>query len=114
MVFAALAPTLAQAMVGASDDGKWVEVCSASGMVWLKAEGADAANAGSDQDKPLSDMGSHCPWCSFHGSAPGLLPVQLTPLAFAPAVLAVPEPAAVVLISGAQRTKQARAPPFVS
>ena len=113
MVFAALAPTVAQAMVAASDEGQWVEVCSASGMVWLKADGSDSVSTTApDQDKSMGDMGSHCPWCSFHGSAAGLLPEQLPSLSFAPAAQALPELAFVALTSKVQRAAQARAPPL--
>ena len=116
MVFAALAPTVAQAMVAASDDGQWVEVCSASGMVWLKADGVEAASgASSDQDdNTVGDMGSHCPWCSFHVSALGLLPQQISSLPLVPAAQAVPHVDQVALTSKVQRRVQARAPPFAS
>ena len=116
MVFAALAPTVAQAMVTASDDGQWVEVCSASGMVWLKADGAElASGASSDQDNnTMGDMGSHCPWCSFHVPALGLLPQQLSPLPLVPVAQSVPRVAPIALISKVQRRVQARAPPLAS
>ena len=75
MVLGALAPTLAHAWVAASDEGQWIEVCSASGMVWLKADGSDASSGGLDNpDMPMADMAQHCPWCSLHGAAAGLPP----------------------------------------
>ncbi len=76
MVLGALAPAVAHAWVAAADEGQWIEVCSASGMVWLKAEGPDAsADQAMDPDMPMADMSLHCPWCSFHGSSVALPPV---------------------------------------
>ena len=46
MVMGALSPTLAHAWVAASGDEQWIEVCSASGMVWLKTDGSDATGQG--------------------------------------------------------------------
>ncbi|MBW8470119.1 MAG: DUF2946 domain-containing protein [Thiobacillus sp.] len=73
MVFGALAPAVAQAMVASSDRADWVEVCSASGMLWVKADGSGAVDAG--MDEPMSDASQHCPWCNLHGGAAGLPPV---------------------------------------
>jgi hypothetical protein len=115
MVLSALAPTVAQAMVAASGKGQWIEVCSASGMVWLKTGGADlTGSAAPDQDTPMADMGKHCPWCSFHGSAAGLPPPIVSAPVFAPAAQAVPEPAVIELSGKARRSVQARAPPPAS
>lgn len=78
MVLSALAPTLAHAWVAAADKGQWIEVCSASGMVWLNADGPDAsADKAADSNMPTADMAQHCPWCSFHGSMTGLPPATL-------------------------------------
>lgn len=76
MVLSALAPTLAQAVVVSSDGPQWVEVCSASGMVWVKADtGVDAANPqDSGHSAPMSDAAQHCAWCSLHGGAADLPP----------------------------------------
>lgn len=116
MVFGALAPTVAQAMVAASEKGQWVEICSASGMVWLKVDGADTAATAvvTEQDKPMADMGKHCPWCSFHGSAAGLPPVMSSAPLLAPAAQALPEPGHRALCSNAPRCAQARAPPLAA
>ena len=115
MVFSALAPAVAQAMVTASDDGQWVEVCSASGMVWLKADDQSVVSGvAPDEGKPSGDMGSHCPWCSFHGSAAGLLPQIASTLPEVPAAQALPGQPHVVLTSKVQHGAQARAPPFAA
>ena len=75
LVLGALAPTLAHAWVSAADEGQWIEVCSASGMVWLRADGSDAsADAAGNTDMPMADMAQHCPWCSLHGASSGLPP----------------------------------------
>ena len=113
MVLGTLAPTLAHAWVAASDEGQWIEVCSASGMVWLKADGSDASSDGQDNpDMPMADMAPHCPWCSLHGAASGLPPEPPQAKLIPEAGAAVPSwrgPAVWTLVlSGAQ----ARAPPL--
>ena len=115
MVLSALAPTLAHAWVSAADEGQWIEVCSASGMVWLRADGSDApADASGNPDMPMADMAQHCPWCSLHGAASGLPPGM--PVAFVAAQADAEIPVwrgsalAVQVLSGAL----ARAPPLVS
>lgn len=115
LVMSALAPTLAHAWVAASDEDQWIEVCSASGMVWLKANGLGAADQGaSDQDAPMADMGKHCPWCSFHGSAAGL-PPAVASVKRAPADKDFsPVWVQVYLPAQAQSGIQARAPPTAS
>ncbi len=68
LLVAALWPALVQAAVAGSDKSGWIEVCSASGMVWVKADGSSEP-----QDHPASDASSHCNWCSLHGGG-GLPP----------------------------------------
>lgn len=69
VVWGALAPTLAQAVVRSAPtpgDG-WVEVCSVSGMVWVSLD------TGEQQAVPhtgVSDEPS-CAWCALHGGAAG-------------------------------------------
>lgn len=115
MVLSALAPTVAQAMVAVAEKGQWVEVCSASGMVWLKADGTDAANDSAPvQGQSVADMGKHCPWCSFHGAVAGLPP----PVTSAPLLVdltqALTAPAPLAWIHKPPRSTQARAPPAAS
>lgn len=71
MLLGALAPTVAQAVVASQGGPGWVQVCSASGMVWMQAEALDGETDG----KALTDAARHCPWCSLQGSA-GLPPAQ--------------------------------------
>lgn len=118
MVLGALAPTVAQAMVAASGQGEWVEVCSASGMVWLKADAAADVekNAGGAQApaSPMADMVKHCAWCSLHGAAAGLPPSVSVDQAFPPVTHSLPAFAGASLSRLAWRSAQARAPPLVS
>jgi hypothetical protein len=115
MVFGALAPTLAQAMVAASDNDQWVEICSASGMVWLKADGSDVTGAVAPaQGAPMGDMGKHCPWCGFHGAAAGLPPDASRAPAPVVAHHALPASVHSAQCSAVQRMAQARAPPLAS
>jgi hypothetical protein len=80
MVLGALAPTVAQAVVASQGGAGWVQVCSASGMVWLKADAIDGDSALGDASESMTDASRHCPWCNLHG-ATGLPPAQtLTPL----------------------------------
>ena len=112
MVFGALAPAVAQAMVASSDRADWVEVCSASGMLWVKADGSGAVDAG--MDEPMSDASQHCPWCNLHGGAAGLPPVAHVvgfldaPADPVPAFSRASEPSAV------WAAHQARGPPLAS
>ena len=70
MLMGAFAPTVAQAVVASQGGEGWVQVCSASGMVWVKADGLEDPAAG----KPMADASRHCPWCSLQGAA-GLPPL---------------------------------------
>lgn len=110
MLLGALAPTVAQAVVAAQGGPGWVQVCSASGMVWVQADATDGDNAVADVGKSMADASRHCPWCNLHGAvglppAPGhtpLLALRAEPLPepFRSALPAPPWPAA-----------QSRAPP---
>jgi hypothetical protein len=115
VVMSALAPTLAHAWVAAADDGQWIEVCSASGMVWLKTDGGDTdGHDGADPDEPMADMGKHCPWCSAHGSVAGL-PPDLASMNLMPAgQLFLAARSDLDLHAQTQRSTQARAPPTAS
>lgn len=110
LVLAALAPTLAQAVVTASDRSDWVQVCSATGMAWIKADHA----AGDTESAPLADMGLQCPWCSLHSPTTGLPPAVTSGVA---AAVAAPLPGGFMAAAppvGMWTAAPARAPPFVS
>ena len=110
LVLGALAPTLAQAVVASSDRSDWVQICSATGMVWVKADPA----AADTERAPMADMGIQCPWCSLHSPAAGLPPAPalgFTSAALAPlagGLVASPPPAGVWIAA------PARAPPLLS
>lgn len=71
VLWGALVPTLAQAMVSSSDRQGWVEVCSASGVLWVRVDGG--AESPSGQSGSMADAAAHCPWCPMQGAA-GLPP----------------------------------------
>ena len=110
VVLGALAPTVAQAVVASSDRAPWVEVCSVSGMVWVKADTGE--RAGAEHDGPMRDAAQHCAWCSLHGGAAGLPPL-ITVAEPAPRQNDLP-PAfyRAVTLSGTWAPPQARAPPL--
>jgi hypothetical protein len=76
LVVNALAPALAQAVVTGSGQGDWVQVCSVTGVAWVRVDdGLDAASRTAGQPfghpgDPSSSM--KCPWCGLHGGAPGI------------------------------------------
>jgi len=71
MLWGALVPTLAQAAVSASSRQGWVEVCSASGVLWVRVDGGAASPTG--EPGSMADGSAHCPWCPMQGAA-GLPP----------------------------------------
>jgi len=116
MVLSALAPTLAQAVVASSGGAQWVEVCSASGMVWVKADaGVDAEDPQSSGHSALqANAAMACVWCSVHGGAAGLPPSvgvsepQLRQAERLPAFFYA------AALAGVWAVAQARAPPVVA
>ena len=115
MVLSVLAPTVAQAVVHASGQAQWVEVCSASGMVWVKA--SDSAEQGAQSEGPTTPMGDisgPCPWCTLHGGTAG---IPGKPLALVgPIPSAEPPPAFLfsATVTGVWAVAHARAPPAAS
>lgn len=112
MVLDALAPAVAQAVVASLDRAAWIEVCSVSGIVWVKADTGEMAGAVHDSQAPMSEAIQHCPWCSLHGGAAGL-PTEIHLDAAFPNQSDLP-PAFLraVTLSGTWASPQARAPPF--
>lgn len=73
ILFAALAPSISQAMA-ASSGGAWTEICSAAGITLVKV----ADGRGDPVDAPASSSHlEHCPFCATHPSAVDLLPGSL-------------------------------------
>lgn len=112
LALATLAPALAQAVVVSSDRGGWVQVCSASGMFWVQADGAGLGGPSpASEGSPMADVGMQCAWCQLH-SPVAALPTALAWLALAAApaqlpgdAMAAPPPADVWIAA------PARAPP---
>lgn len=76
MVLGALAPAVAQAVVAAKGGPDWMQVCSASGMVWVQTDALEhdrEAAAAGDTGKAVADAARHCPLFNLHGAA-GLPP----------------------------------------
>lgn len=91
MLFGALAPAAAQVVAVSHGAPGWVQVCSASGMLWVRIDTETARNP-ADAGEPLVDGARHCPWCKLHGAAglpPAPLPAFHVSMASAPP-LAIP------------------------
>ncbi len=114
LVLGALAPTVAQALVAGSDRADWLQVCSVSGMVWVQADTGEVRDQQPDGSAPMSDASLHCPWCTLHGGASGLPPVDA--VAVVPAPLAEQPPAfyRAPLAATVWATAQSRAPPLAA
>ena len=71
MLFAALAPSVSQAMAVMSED-TWTEICSMSGTRFVKVTAA----TGDVSDYAPSDAGhvDHCPLCATHAGSFALPP----------------------------------------
>lgn len=114
LVLGALAPTVTHAMVSSGDRDGWLQICSVSGMVWVKADAGRPGDQQPDSGAPQGNATPHCAWCTLHGGAVGLpaadlpspQPLRLTELPpaffFEPTAAAVWAPA------------QSRAPPLAS
>lgn len=87
-----LLPVLSHAVVSVQGDTPgWVEVCTVSGMAWVKPLPTDSGN-----ERPLSHPmpGSlvsldHCGWCATHNPLTGLPPLVaalVAPPSFGPSV----------------------------
>ena len=76
---AALAPSISHALsVARGADIAWMEVCSTSGVKFVKAApGEDDAGSGSSSDSVMQS--AHCPFCSTHAASFGLLPRTTMP-----------------------------------
>jgi len=110
MLWGALVPTLAQAVVASSDSPGWVEVCSTSGVVWVRVDAG--AESPASTPAPMQGASSSCAWCLPQG-AMGLPPTPTE------AVVAVQAPDAVpgvafesILPSAVWSAAQSRAPPL--
>lgn len=60
LVMSALAPTVSQAVVMSSERGDWLEVCTTTGVMWVKAENADT----DDGTLPMVGHDQGCDICT--------------------------------------------------
>lgn len=116
MGWGALAPAMAQAVVATSDDAAWVQLCTASGMIWVQFDGGGGVD-GADPAAPASDGSSSamkCPWCLLHGGVDALPAVQVE--LFVPGRLTDLPPAfyRAPTASFAWAVHRSRAPPLTS
>ncbi len=94
MLFGALSPAVAQVVVASHGTPGWIQVCGASGVLWVQIDTEGVLNP-ADAGEPLGDGARHCPWCKLQGAAglpPAPLPAFLVSTASAPP-LAVPRSA---------------------
>lgn len=68
VVLGALLPTTSQAALRLHDRADWIEVCTSTGMAWVKAETHD------DTAPSTQTAGTACPWCLSPHSGPALPP----------------------------------------
>ena len=110
MLWGALAPTLAQAAVASSDRPGWVQVCSTSGVVWVRVD--SAVDASTTESAPMAAAASACAWCLLQGSA-DVPPTHATTalVTQAPGTLSGGMFASIVP-SAVWSTAQSRAPPL--
>ena len=85
LVLGALLPVLSHAAVRAPQPGQgWVEVCTVSGMAWVRQAPEAVVSDDGSQPPANSSLGMAmpgCVWCATHAPALGLPPVAaLEPL----------------------------------
>jgi Protein of unknown function (DUF2946) len=114
VVLGALAPTVTQAMVAGGDRAGWLEICSVSGMAWVKVDTGEVGDPQPDGTAPVGGLSQHCAWCTLHGGDAGLpavdmvsgVPARLTDLP--PAFYLAPMAASVWMLA------HSRGPPAAS
>lgn len=115
MVFAALVPTVSNALALATGSTQWVEICTAQGARWVAVDDAADTADGSSQPASAGAHLDHCPFC--HLGAPGWAPPPATPMWLPlPAVQAGPPERFLTAPHTAHVwcTAQPRAPPLFS
>jgi hypothetical protein len=111
MLWSAIAPTLAQAAVASSGSPAWVEVCSTSGVVWVRVD--NAADASTTESAPMAKAASGCAWCLLQGSA-DVPPTHATTALVTQAPGALPGGMFASIVPAAVwSAAQSRAPPLV-
>jgi hypothetical protein len=71
LVLSTCLPTLSQAAVQLSDRQGWIEVCTSTGMVWVRA---DTASSGTQPPASPAEAATQagCTWCLAAGGHPAL------------------------------------------
>lgn len=111
MLWGALVPTLAQAAMASSDSPGWVEVCSTSGVVWVRID--NTVDASTTEPAPMAASASACAWCLLQGGA-DVPPNHASTVLVTPAPGALPDTLFVSIVPLAVwSTAQSRAPPLV-
>lgn len=114
LVWGALAPAVTQAMVAGSERADWLEVCSVSGMFWVKADTGEVTRQSPEGSVPTDGVVQHCPWCTLHSGASGL-PAAQTELDLTNRMDERPAALMEAPRAAAPRTPaQSRAPPFTA
>lgn len=76
VVLGALLPAVAQAAWRTQDRADWVEICTSTGMLWVKIEGARHGEA---DPTTTQGTGMSCPWCLSPHGGPALVPESRQP-----------------------------------
>lgn len=110
VLMGSLAPILTHALER-SPGNNWVEVCTAMGSQWVKADGTSQAPG----ETPADHAQQHCPYCSSHVPVLGVPPATATVLVLPTLRVGLPE---LFLLAPrtlfAWSTAQPRAPPSFS
>lgn len=105
LVWGACLPTVSQAVVHSTDRSEWVEVCTSTGMVWVRAD---------DSGAPTADQAG-CLWCLLAHGGPALPHTPGMPSVPSLGSHPRPEwPPSALPIARAWPPAQARAPPVVA
>lgn len=111
LLLGALAPTIAQARMGGGERADWLEICTTTGMVWVKADTGELAQKIDGQPAGF-DASPHCPWCTLHGGASGLPPVVVMPQLPGPQAELPPAFYRAPMTGTVWATARSRAPPL--
>lgn len=77
LVLSVCLPTVAQAVVRASGNADWLQVCTSTGMVWVKAQNPEAQSDGEVPVPASLSTNMQCDWCLMHGGVAGLPPAAV-------------------------------------
>jgi Protein of unknown function (DUF2946) len=116
LLASALAPTVVQARMAGGERADWLEICTTTGMAWVKVgAGTDTTAQESGDTAPDPASHSHCPWCTLHGGSAALAPDAVTlPVFPARTIEWVPTPPGTVVATTVWASAQSRAPPLAT